>query len=110
MYTDVQVDKMVSAYGEGNTDTERKAIVDRLATEMGKSSRSVIAKLVSIGVYIKKTKVNSAATMRKNEYVTAIRIMLGARDNELKSHENATKADLSIIMDQLKTMSNAQEV
>ena len=111
-YTDTQVDIMIGEYGEGNTDAERKAIVDRLAVEMGKTSRSIIAKLVSVGVYIKKstTKKTSATAMRKSEYVNAIRIVLGAKDGELKSLENATKADLSVIMDQLKAISNAREV
>lgn len=112
-YTDTQVADMIDAYGEGNTDVERKAIVDRLAVDMGKSSRSIIAKLVSIGVYIKKstTKKSSAAnTMRKGEYVNAIRIMLGAKDKELKSLDKATKADLEVIMNQLKTINNQQEL
>lgn len=111
-YTDDQVTNMVDAYGEGNTDAERKAIVDRLAVEMGKTSRSIIAKLVSVGVYIKKstTKNTSATAMRKSEYVNAIRIVLGAKDKELKSLENATKADLAVIMDQLKALSNTKEV
>lgn len=107
-YTDTQVDTMINTYSEGNTDAERKAIVDQLAVEMGKTSRSIIAKLVSVGVYIKKT--TSVTAMRKSEYVNAIRIVLGARDKELKSLENATKADLAIIMEALKALSNAKEL
>jgi|APSaa5957512622_1039677.scaffolds.fasta_scaffold79220_1 hypothetical protein len=108
MYTETQVNKMVTSYEEGTTDIERRAIVDVLAVEIGKSSRSIIAKLVSLGVYIKKTRnTNTVSAMRKTEYVNAIRIMLGARDDQLKSLENSTKADLNIIMDQLKVLNNA---
>jgi len=111
-YTDKQVEVMINEYGKGNTDVERKAIVDRLAVEMGKTSRSVIAKLVSVGHYIKKTstKSNSGTAMKKDEYVNAIRIALGARDNELKSLGNATKVDLEVIMNQLRVINNKQEL
>jgi hypothetical protein len=110
-YTENEVKVMVKAYGEGNTDVERKEIVDQLAVSLGKTSRSIIAKLVSVGHYIKKTGRASVTNIkRKSEYVNAIRITLGARDNQLKSLENATKADLEVIMDQLKVINNMKEV
>ena len=110
-YTENQVTSMIEAYGQGNTDEERKAIVDRLAVELGKTSRSIVAKLVSVGHYVKKTtKLAGKTTKRKGEYVEAIRIALGARDNELKSLDNATKADLEVIMNQLRIINNIKEV
>ena len=111
-YTEVQVTSMITAYGKGNTDVERKAIVDRLAVELGKTSRSIIAKLVSVGHYIKQTgkSKKTATSMRKAEYVTAIRIALGAGDHELKSLDGATKADLEVIMNQLRIINNIQEI
>jgi len=48
--------------------------------------------------------------MKKDEYVNAIRIALGARDNELKSLGNATKVDLEVIMNQLRVINNKQEL
>jgi len=110
-YTDDQVTSMVEAYGEGNTEAERTTIVARLAEDMGKTTRSIISKLSSLGVYIPKAKKKaSATTMRKGEYVNAIRIMLGARDDQLKSMDKMTKVDLEVVMEMLKGINNRQEV
>ena len=111
-YTDKQVETMIEAYGQGNTDTERKEIMEKLASAMGKTVASVRAKLVATGHYIKQTSKtsNSANVMKKDAYVNAIRIALGARDDELKSLGNTTKADLEVIMNQLRVINNMQEL
>ncbi len=110
-YTDKQVEVMVEAYGAGNTDAERKEIMEKLAVTMGKTVGSIRAKLVAVGHYIKLTgKTTKEAGMNKEQYVNAIRISIGARDNELKSLSNATKADLEVIMNQLRIINNTQEV
>ena len=111
-YTDQQVETMIEAYGQGNTDQERKEIMEKLANAMGKTVASVRAKLVATGHYIKQTSKSStsANTMKKDAYVNAIRIALGAGDHELKSLGNATKADLEVIMNQLRIINNMQEL
>jgi len=111
-YTDKQVEVMIEAYGLGNTDTERKEIMEKLALTLGKTVGSIRAKLVALGHYIKLSgkATSSANTKSKAEYVEAIRITLGAQDNELKSLANATKVDLEVIMTQLKTINNMKEL
>jgi len=111
-YTDKQVEVIIEAYGQGNTDAERKEIMEKLANTLGKTVGSIRAKLVAVGHYIKLSgKSTSTATVkRKSEFVQGIRIALGAGDHELKSLDNATKADLEVIMNQLRIINNIQEV
>jgi hypothetical protein len=52
-YTEKQVEVMIEAYGQGNTDTERKEIMEKLAVTLGKTVGSIRAKLVAVGHYIK---------------------------------------------------------
>jgi len=111
-YTEKQATTMIEAYGQGNTDAERKEIMEKLADAMGKTVNSIRAKLVASGHYIKqsgKTK-STANVKRKSEFVQGIRIALGAGDHELKSLDNATKADLEVIMNQLRVINNMQEL
>jgi hypothetical protein len=110
MYTEAQIKTMVESYNKGNTYVERKAIIDRLAVEIGQSARSIIGKLGSLGIYKKKTKSKTSTTLLKAELVNAVRISLGARDNELKSLSNATRSDLEVIMNQIRVLSNAREL
>jgi len=110
-YTDKQVEVIIEAYGQGNTDAERKEIMEKLATTLGKTVGSIRAKLVAVGHYIKLTgKTQGAAVKRKDEYVSAIRIALGAGDHELKSLSNVTKVDLEVIMNQLRIINNMKEL
>jgi len=110
-YTDKQVEVIIEAYGQGNTDAERKEIMEKLANTLGKTVGSIRAKLVAVGHYIKLTgKTQGATVKRKDEYVSAIRIALGAGDHELKSLSNVTKVDLEVIMNQLRIINNIQEV
>lgn len=110
-YTEKQVEVMIEAYGIGNTDTERKEIMEKLAVTLGKTVGSIRAKLVALGHYIKITSAGTKDKGRsKDQYVSAIRIALGAGDNELKSLGNITKVDLEVIMDQLRIINNMQEI
>jgi tRNA U34 2-thiouridine synthase MnmA/TrmU len=54
-YTEKQVALMILAYENGNTDAERKTIMEGLAIELGKTVGSIRAKLVAVGHYIKLT-------------------------------------------------------
>jgi hypothetical protein len=111
-YTEKQVEVMIETYGQGNTDAERKEIMEKLAVTLGKTVGSIRAKLVAVGHYIKLSgKSTSTATVkRKSEFVEGIRIALGAGDHELKSLDNATKADLEVIMNQLRIINNMKEL
>ena len=110
-YTEKQVEVLITAYGQGNTDVERKEIMEKLALTMGKTVGSIRAKLVAVGHYIKLSGTKSKAdTQSKDDYVNSIRIAMGAGDHELKSLKNATKVDLEVIMNQLRIINNMQEI
>jgi len=111
-YTDKQVEVMIEAYGQGNTDADRKVIMEKLANTLGKTVNSIRAKLVASGHYIKMTGRGKSAvnTKLKSDYVEGIRIALGAGDHELKSLDNVTKVDLEVIMNQLRIINNMKEI
>lgn len=96
-YTDEQVSKMVQTYNESeNSDVARKATVKAIAKELGKSVKSVIAKLCREQVYVKATPVtkNGTKVTKKIEIVKAIAVTLATPFEALKSLGKATKADL----------------
>ena len=104
-FTDVQVATMIDVYKKVDTEEYRTTIVAAIAESMEVSPKSIIGKLVSERVYIKKTPV-VASTVAKEEYATAIRIMIGARDTELPSLKNMTVKDLIIFSELLIRVSD----
>ena len=88
-YTDAQVNTMVADYAEAPT----KLTVERLARELHKTPRSIIAKLVREGVYVAQPRVTKtgAPIIRKSELVAQIQENLGV---ELPTLAKASKADL----------------
>lgn len=88
-YTDEQVDMMVAVY----TETPTRETVEALSAEMGKTTRSIIAKLSREGVYVAQPKVSKtgAPVVSKAELVAKIQDALG---RELPSLVKATKGDL----------------
>ena len=88
-YTDAQVNTMVADYSEAPT----KDTVAKLAREMQKTPRSIIAKLVREGVYVAQPRVTKtgAPIIRKSELVAQIQENLGV---ELPTLAKASKADL----------------
>ena len=106
-YTNEQVAQMIKLYGEGNSDAERRAIIEKLAREMGKTVGSIRAKLVAVGHYIKlSTKTAKVKQISKDELVVQIQTFLGIEG--LNSLKNATKVDLEVILDRLQVVSNIQ--
>ncbi len=106
-YTNEQVAQMIKLYGEGNSDAERRAIIEKLAIEMGKTVGSIRAKLVAVGHYIKlSTKIAKPKQVSKDELVVQIQTFLGIEG--LNSLKNATKVDLEVILDRLQVVSNIQ--
>ena len=88
-YTDAQVNTMVADYSEAPT----KDTVAKLAREMQKTPRSIIAKLVREGVYVAQPRVTKtgAPIIRKSELVAQIQENLGV---EVPTLAKASKADL----------------
>ena len=95
-YTAEQTAKIVADYAAGVT-------VEALATELGKSVRSIVAKLSREGVYKKqeyKTKTGEAV-VKKDAHADAIGAILRLSENDTESLTKANKAALKAIFDAL---------
>lgn len=95
-YTPEQTAKMVADYAAGVT-------VDAIAEAVGKSVRSVVAKLSREGVYQKKvykTKTGEAV-VKKDAHADAIGAILRLPENDIESLTKANKSALKAIFDAL---------
>jgi hypothetical protein len=95
-YTDEMVAQMTKAY-EANPTRET---VEDLASTLGKSVRSVIAKLSREGVYVAQPKVTKTGepVVRKAELVTMLEAHFGV---QMPTLVKASKADLQKLVDTL---------
>ena len=95
-YTAENVETMVAAYELATNAAERTEIVAKLAKDLGKTVKSVIAKLSREGVYVKAVKAtkSGAKIETKAEIVAAIAANLELNAESIKSLANATKATL----------------
>jgi hypothetical protein len=77
-----------------------RATVDVIAEELGKSAKSVIAKLVTLKVYVKAIKIAKTGkpVVRKSALVKQINAHFGF---EMPSLAKATKTDLQNLVDNL---------
>ena len=97
-YTPEQTKAILDAYSEGNGLT-----VEAIAEKMGKSVRSITAKLSREGVYKKKeykTK-NGEAVVKKDAHADAIGAILGLPENDIESLTKANKSALKAIFEAL---------
>ena len=100
-YPQVVIDEMVSRYETEPT----RATVDELAAEFDKSSRSVIAKLSALGVYVAAVKATKRpAQVRKADLVARIEEDLGV---EFVSLNKAGFADLEKLQARVQTLTNS---
>ena len=95
-YTDEMVAQMTAAY-EANPSRET---VEQLAENLGKSVRSVIAKLSREGVYVAQPKVTKTGepVVRKQELVVALQDHFGI---VIPTLVKASKADLQRLADSI---------
>jgi hypothetical protein len=95
-YTDEMVAQMTEAYVANPT----RETVEVLATSMGKSVRSVIAKLSREGVYVAQPKVTKTGepVVRKQELVAELQSHFGIN---LPTLVKASKADLQRLVDSI---------
>jgi hypothetical protein len=93
-YTPEQTAALVSGYQAGET-------VEALATQLGKSVRSVVAKLSREGVYQPKSKATGQARVKKAELVAMIAAKVGAPEEVLESLEKATHEALELLASRL---------
>ncbi len=88
-YTPEQTAIAVSEYKAGST-------VEFIAEALGKSTRSVIAKLAKEGVYVPKASVK-VARVTKAMLIAAIAVKFHVQEEALESLEKATKETLEIL-------------
>jgi len=96
-YTPEQTAKMVGDYTTGVT-------VEAIAETLGKSVRSVVAKLSREGVYKKKTYTTKTgeAVVKKDEWADYIGSALGLTEADTESLTKANKTALAKIADFIK--------
>jgi 3-oxoacyl-[acyl-carrier-protein] synthase III len=95
-YTDEQTTKVVSDYAAGVT-------VETIAENMGKSVRSIVAKLSREGVYKKKEYVGKTGEkpVKKDMHADAIGAILQLSESDTESLTKANKAALRAIFEAL---------
>jgi hypothetical protein len=99
---------IVDEYSKGETDAERTEILNALSEETGRAVKSLRAKLVSLGVYVKVTpvsKVTGDKPETKETIVSGIAKILNVAPTTLASLENATKKALCNLRDSIKAAS-----
>jgi hypothetical protein len=94
-YTEAQTAAMVEAY----VAAPSKATVEALAVEMGKTVRSVIAKLSREKVYVaaERTTKTGAPIVKKDATADAIGVVLSLSEAEIESLTKANKTALQKI-------------
>lgn len=97
-YTPEQTAEMVEAYKANPT----QATVETLATKLGKTARSVVAKLSKEGVYKAKEREAGKREMLKADMVAEIAKLLGKNEEVLESLEKATGPALMAVLEQLR--------
>ena len=93
-YTQQQTEQMVSKYSVNPT----RATVDALAKELGKNTRSVIAKLSREGVYVAQPRATKSGEpiVRKAELVAQLEAHFGI---EMPTLVKTSKADLQRLLE-----------
>ena len=96
-YTPEQTAQAVADYQAGVS-------VEAIAQAIGKTARSVIAKLSKEGVYVAKGKTAGKRDMLKSEMVSEIAKLVGKTDEQVESLEKATGPALMAVLTQLKAL------
>ena len=102
-YTDEMVAQMTEAYQAEPT----RETVDMLAKKLGKSVRSIIAKLSREGVYVAQPRTTKTGEpiVSKAELVSEVATVLGVEVDDIASLEKATKIHLKALVDRLSVIS-----
>jgi hypothetical protein len=96
-YTAEQTASVVEAYNAGKT-------VEIIAEMLGKSTRSIVAKLSREGVYKKKEYVtkNGEKAIKKDSLADEIGMLLQMNEADIESLTKANKSALKLILDIVK--------
>ena len=101
-YSDADTARLIEMYDPSATAEARTEAVDSLASELGKNKASVIAKLVTLKIYVKKDKaVAGKSITRKADMVGYIADLIGASEDVVGSLEKATKPALWLVIEAL---------
>lgn len=105
-YTDAMVETMVETYTCETTDEGRKEAVLAIAEDMGRTTRSIIAKLSREKVYVKAARLDKtgSAVVRKDQLADQIGEALGLAEGDTDSLAKANKRALQAIMAALHTL------
>lgn len=93
-YTAEQTTQLVAGYQAGET-------VEQLAEQLGKTVRSVVAKLSREGVYVAKTKATGVARVRKADLVDQLAAKCGVPPEVFESLEKANHDVLEALVAKL---------
>ena len=93
-YTPAQTLEIVTGYQAGKT-------VEQLAELVGKTTRSVVAKLAREGVYVAKTKTTGAARVKKSDLVDKLAQRCGVAPEVFESLEKANHDVLEALVARL---------
>jgi hypothetical protein len=95
-YTPEQTAKIVNDYSNGTT-------VETIAENLGKSARSIVAKLSREGVYKKKVRTTKTGetVVKKDAHADAIGAILQLPENDIESLTKANKSALKAIFEAL---------
>ncbi len=93
-YTPEQTAFAVEAY----TNSPDQATVESIARKLGKTVRSVVAKLAKEGVYHAKNKEAGKRDMLKSEMVSEISQIVGRNEEVMESLEKATGSALKAVL------------
>ena len=94
-YTLEQTQELVTAYQAGET-------VEVLAERLGKTVRSVVAKLSREGVYVAKTRVTGQARVKKADLVDQLAAKCGVAPEVFESLEKANHDVLEALVARLQ--------
>lgn len=101
-YSPQAVEHMVEVYASATSDSERKEVVHSLASELGKTVKSVIAKLSREGAYIKATPVTKTGSKIETKAQIVADIEQMARTT-MPTLAKASKADLEKLRSYLES-------
>ena len=94
-YTEAQTKELVERYQAGEA-------VEAIATAMGKTTRSIVAKLSREGVYVAKARVKNPNRVKKAELVEALANHCQVPVEVFESLEKATHEALELLVARLR--------
>lgn len=101
-YTDLQATQAAQAYQSGET-------VEQIAATLGKTTRSVVAKLVNMGVY-KPSKVQAQPKVTKAQLIQTLELNLLVEPDTFKSLEKVDKPALQELVSQFVALRQAYDI